>query len=163
MIVELADHEFMRPDGGPAQHQVRERLHGALPLSYALPMVAAAGIRQVLGVYRGDLLLDLQKQRIPRAVAFEQHHVIPHPDAAGPHYFETHVQASEGIEEMDALRPEALAVGVQGAQNFPRVVPSKPPEERPLVAESRASAASGSVSFFRRSKGRARWDRRKAA
>ena len=37
--------------------------------------------RQELRVCRGDLLLDLQEHGVVRPVPFEQHHVIPQPNA----------------------------------------------------------------------------------
>ena len=72
MIIELPDHEVASGDLGPTKERVGLQLHGLLPFRGALPVVVGgARIRQVRGVARRRLLLDLQEQRVFSAIAFE--------------------------------------------------------------------------------------------
>src|SRR5207245_2074814 len=89
-IAHLPHQEMMLPDGRPAEQQVRNRLDRSLALDNALALMIVASTWQVLAVNRLPRLLDLQKQRILRAVSFEQDDIVAQADAARSHDLESH-------------------------------------------------------------------------
>src|SRR5262249_57552257 len=100
VIAELPNQVIAAGDGAPAQQQVREHLHGSLPLDDALSLISRrAAVLVIRSVGTRRLFLDLQKQRIVRVASEEQDYIIPGPDAARAHNFEADVYGMVAVED----------------------------------------------------------------
>src|SRR5205814_61654 len=106
-----------------------------------LALMIVASSRQVLAVNRLPRLLDLQKQRILRAVSLQQDDIVAQADASRTYDLESHVDRLEKIEQMPALGGEGLAICCERIKHTRRVHARYTPGIGATVAEAGPATA----------------------
>ena len=92
VIVELANEKVATQDCGPSQKRIRLKLHGALAVDDAAPLMSRLAVRAEIGRVSGsNLLLDLKEQRIVGAVALHVDAVIAQAHRSGTDDLESDV------------------------------------------------------------------------
>ena len=104
VVIQLANQILAIVDRGPAEKQVGQELHRPLALHDPVALVLRRPhFSQIRGISGTRLLLDLQKERIVAAVAFQIDDVIAQPNAARAHHPEGDIERPVQIEEVLAL------------------------------------------------------------
>ena len=118
MVIQLANQILAIVNSGPAQKQVREKLHRPLALSNPATLVLRLPhLSQVRRIRRARLLLNLQEQRVVAAIAFQVDDVIAQPDAAGPYHPKSNIQRAVLVEKVLPLGQERFAIRAERLQD----------------------------------------------
>ncbi len=118
VIIQLADQKVTPREVRPAEKRVGLQLHGALAFDRALSVVMGGfGVGQIGRIAGRSLLLDLQEERIPGAIAFKVDAVVAGADRASADHLECHIDRAVEREPVLPLRLQHRPVGSQRAQH----------------------------------------------
>ncbi len=126
VVVQLTDEIVAIGDGGPAEKRIGLPLHGMLALRHTLTLMCrgvggGAMDGEIWRIGRAGLFLYLQEERVVFTVAFEIDKIIAQTDAAGTDDFECNIDGHVLVEEVAALRREAVAVSRKAGEHGARL------------------------------------------